>query len=125
MPNIDTCPMPMQSALISAISSAATNAPGIDPMPPTTTTTNALPIVSRSSDRFADMRGTLQRAAEPREKRAAKNTLVKSHAWLMPSAPSISRSLVAARTSVPQRVRVSAYQSATSTSGPITINAMS
>ena len=67
----------------------------------------------------------LQRAAEPREKRAAKNTPVKSHAWLMPSAPSISRSPVAARTSVPQRVRVSAMPQRDEHEGPMTTNAMS
>lgn len=33
MPKIVTCPIPMHSALISAISNAATNAPGIEPMP--------------------------------------------------------------------------------------------
>lgn len=84
MPNIDTCPMPMHSALISAISSAATNAPGIEPMPPTTTTTNALPMVSRSSDRFANMRGICNVSAMcrqvPPRNAPTKNTPVKSHA---------------------------------------------
>ncbi|CPK66828.1 Uncharacterised protein [Bordetella pertussis] len=41
---------------------------------------------------------------------------------LEPSAPSISRSCVAARTRVPQRVRVSSSQSSPSTTGPTTIS---
>ena len=47
----------------------------------------------------------LGRAAEAGEHRAEKKGAVNSHAWLTPSAPTISRSSVAARTRVPQRVR--------------------
>ena len=52
--------------------------------------------------------GELQRAAEAGEERARANTAVNSTAWLTPSAPTISRSWVAARTSRPNRVRATA-----------------
>jgi hypothetical protein len=79
-PKIVTSPMPMHSALISAMISAATNAPGIEPMPPTTTTTNALPIVSRSSDRFADMRGPCNAPPSPARNAPTKKTPVNNQA---------------------------------------------
>ena len=47
----------------------------------------------------------LQRAAERRQEDAGANTLVNSHFWLTPSAATMSRSWVAARTRTPQRVR--------------------
>ena len=53
----------------------------------------------------------LQRAAEPGEQAPKAKTEVKSRRWLTPSAPTISRSCVAARTSVPQRVRWNSSQS--------------
>jgi len=120
-PNKSTVPMPMQIALISAISKAATYAPGIEPMPPTTTTTNASPIVARSSPRFAGSRGNCNAPPRPASIVPSANTPVNSHAWLTPSALTISRSWVAARTSVPQRVFVSSSQSPPSTSGPTAI----
>ena len=90
-------------------------------MPPTTTTTNASPMVSRSSPRFAGSRGSCSAPPKPASIAPNANTPVKSHAWLTPKAPTISRSCVAARTSVPQRVRVSSSHSAPSTAGPTTI----
>ena len=52
----------------------------------------------------------LQRAAESGQPAPSANTAVNSMAWLTPSAPTISRSCVAARTSRPKRVRVSSSQ---------------
>ena len=48
-------------------------------------------------------------------------TLVNSQAWFTPRAPTISRSCVAARTSVPKRVRVSSSHTSANTTGPTTI----
>ena len=87
-------------------------------MPPTTTTTNASPIVCRSRPRLAGSRGSCSAPPSPASIVPRANTLVNSHAWFTPSALTISRSCVAARTSVPQRVRVSSSHSAPSTTGP-------
>ena len=125
MPNHCTVPMPTHIALISAINSAATNAPGIEPMPPTTTTTNASPMLSRSRLSEAGSRGNCSAPPRPASSAPSANTLVNSRAWLTPSAATISRSCVAARTSVPQRVRVSSSHKAPSTSGPTTISSRS
>ena len=62
--------MAMQTAFSSAISSAARKAPGRLPMPPTTTTTKASPIATRSRPRLRRLARQLQRAAEPGEERA-------------------------------------------------------
>ena len=111
----------MQNALTMAISTAATKAPGIEPMPPTTTTTKASPISARSRLRLAGSCGICSAPPSAARKVPRANTEVKSQRWLTPSAPTISRSCVAARTSRPQRVRVSSSQSAPSTSGPTKI----
>ena len=63
----------------------------------------------------------LQGAAERGQEGAEGEHRVKSQRWLTPSAPTISRSWVAARTSRPQRVRVSSSQSRPRTSGPTKI----
>ena len=60
----------------------------------------------------------LQRAAEAGKARAEKNTAGEQQRWLTPSAPTISRSCVAARTSTPQRVLCISSHSAPSTTGP-------
>ena len=110
----------MHSALISDTSSAATKAPGIEPMPPTTTTTKAEPMMLRSISRLAGSRGSCSAPPRPASSAPKPNTAVNSQAWLTPRAPTISRSCVAARTSVPQRVRVNSSHSRPSTSGPMT-----
>ena len=96
-------PAPMQNALTIAISTAATKAPGTEPMPPTTTTTKASPISARSRLRFAGSCGICSAPPSAARNVPSANTEVKSHCWLTPSAPTISRSCVAARTSRPQR----------------------
>ena len=121
MPNTLTRPSQMQMALISEISNAATKAPGMEPMPPTTTTTKAEPMMCRSISRLAGSRGNCSAPPRPASMAPIANTAVNSQAWLTPRAPTISRSCVAARTSVPQRVRVSSVQSRPSTMGPTTI----
>ena len=60
---------------------------------------------------MAGSRGSCSAPPRPASKAPSANTAVNSQAWLTPSAPTISRSCVAARTSVPQRVRVSSSQS--------------
>ncbi|CFM94636.1 Uncharacterised protein [Bordetella pertussis] len=91
-------------------------------MPPTTTMTNASPMVRRSRLRLAGSRGSCSAPPSPASMAPSANTPVNSQAWFTPSAPSISRSCVAARTRVPQRVRVSSSQSSPSTTGPTTIS---
>src|SRR5688572_33084030 len=85
----------MQKALISAMSSAARNAPGIEPSPPTTTTTKASDTTARSSSRFAGSRGIASAPPSPASAAPSMNTPVNSQRWLTPSAPVISRSSVA------------------------------
>ncbi len=111
----------MHRALISAMSSAAMKAPGMEPMPPTTTTTKAAPMVCRSISRLAGSRGSCNAPPRPASIAPSANTEVNSQAWLTPRAATMSRSCVAARTSVPQRVRVSSSHSRPSTAGPTTI----
>ena len=59
-----TTPMPMHSALTSAMMTAARKAPVIEPMPPTTTTTNASPITIEVEPQIGRLARHLQRAAE-------------------------------------------------------------
>ena len=80
VPKILTTPNQMQIAFNSAINSAATKAPGIDPIPPTTTTTKAAPMVLRSISRLAGSRGSCNAPPKPASKAPKANTLVKSHA---------------------------------------------
>ena len=120
-PRNSTVPIPTQNALMQPISSAARNAPGMLPMPPTTTTTNASEIAPRSRKSCAGSRGIWRAPPKPASSAPSANTPVKSHFWFTPSAPTISRSSVAARISVPQRVRLRSSQSAPSTSGPTAI----
>jgi hypothetical protein len=113
--------MPMQIAFTSAMMTAARYAPVIDPMPPTTTTTKASPIATKSVARLAGSRATCSAPPRPASAAPSAKTLVNSTAWLTPRAPTISRSCVAARTSRPKRVRASAKCSTSRTNGPITI----
>ena len=76
-------------------------------MPPTTTTTKASPITVRSIARLAGSRANCSAPPRPASPEPQANTSVKSMAWLTPSAPTISRSCVAARISRPKRVLVS------------------
>ena len=125
MPPMFTWPMAMQTALSSAISNAARKAPGMLPMPPTTTTTNASPMATRSSPRLAGSRGNCSAPPRPARKAPSANTPVNSSDWFTPSAPTISLSCVAALTRTPKRLRVSIHHSRPSTSGPMTISARS
>ena len=78
-------------------------------------------MVLRSISSVAGSRGNCKAPPSPASSAPNANTSVKSQAWFTPSALTISRSCVAARTSVPQRVRVSRSQSRPSTTGPTTI----
>ena len=93
----------------------------MEPMPPTTTTTKAAPMMFKSISRLAGSRGSCKAPPRPARKAPSANTAVNSQAWLTPSALTMSRSCVAARTSVPQRVLVSSSHSKHSTTGPATI----
>ena len=97
----------------------------MDPMPPTTTTTNASPMVSKSNPRLAGSRGNCKAPPKPASAQPRANTLVNNQRWWMPKAPTISRSWVAARTKVPKRVRVSNNHNRPNTTGPMTINSKS
>ena len=57
----------MQSALVTPMMIAATKAPGIEPRPPSTVTTNASAITERSMPRFAGSRGSVSAPARPGE----------------------------------------------------------
>ena len=124
-PNSVVWPMAKHMALISAISKAARKAPGMLPMPPTTTTTKASPMASRSRPKLAGSRGACKAPPKAARNAPSANTPVNSHAWLTPSAPTISRSWVAARINTPKRVRVSTNQSSANTSGPMKISTRS
>src|SRR2546425_12100238 len=93
----------MQKAFTSPISRAARKAPGIEPSPPTTTTTNASDITARSIPRLAGSRGIALAPPKPASRAPNANTAVNRRRSFTPSAAAISRSWVAARTSVPQR----------------------
>ena len=94
----------MHNALTSAIMTAARNAPPIEPMPPTTTTTKASAITVRSSRDWPARARPAARRRGRRGRSRARTPTVNSMAWLTPSAPTISRSWVAARISRPKRV---------------------
>jgi len=78
-------------------------------------------MVFRSISSVAGSRGNCSAPPRPASNAPSANTAVKSQAWLTPSALTISRSCVAARTSVPKRVRVSSSHTRPSTTGPMTI----
>ncbi len=103
-PKMSTVPRPMQSARVSPISSAARKAPGIEPRPPTTVTTNASAMIARSMPRLAGSCGSCSAPASPARNAPSANTAVNSARSLMPSAPAMTRFSVAARTSIPKRV---------------------
>ena len=94
------------------ISSAARYAPGRLPSPPTTTTTKASVMTDRSICRLADPSGNASAPPSPASPAPSANTVVNSIRWSTPSAATMSRSCVAARTSVPHRVRVNSSHSA-------------
>ncbi len=125
IPNQCTVPMPMQKALATPIRMAARNAPPMLPRPPTTVMTKASAMTARSRSRLAGSRGICSAPPSPASTEPTKNTEVKSLAWSTPSAPTISRSCVAARTSAPQRVRVSSSHRSASTTGPMAISSRS
>jgi hypothetical protein len=124
-PPISCTPSQMQMALSSATSSAAMKAPGMLPMPPTTTTTKAAPMVSMSISRLAGSRGSCSAPPRPASNVPRANTAVNSQAWFTPRAPTISRSCVAARTRMPKRVLASSRVRPSSTSGPTAISSRS
>ena len=78
-------------------------------------------MVCRSISSVAGSRGSCSAPPSPASIAPSANTAVNNQAWLTPRALTISRSCVAARTSVPNRVRVSSSQTAPSTSGPTTM----
>src|SRR4051812_47144053 len=75
-----TRPSPMHSAFTSAMMTAARKAPGIEPIPPTTTTTNASLITIKSSPRLAGSRATCSAPPNPARKAPSTNTMVNSMA---------------------------------------------
>ncbi len=74
IPPTFTDPSAMQSALERPISNAATNAPGIDPRPPITVTTNASAMIERSMPRLAGSRGSCSAPASPARPAPSANT---------------------------------------------------
>src|SRR5215510_1047871 len=66
-------------------------------MPPTTTTTKASPIATRSVARLAGSRASCNAPPSPASAAPRANTDVNKTAWFTPSALTISRSWVAAR----------------------------
>ena len=82
-------------------------------------------MVVMSISRLAGSRGNCKAPARPASSVPSANTAVNSQAWFTPSAPTISRSCVAARTSVPKRVRVSSRCRPSNTSGPTAMSSQS
>ena len=103
------------------ISSAARKAPGTEPIPPTTVTTKASAITEMSMCGLAASLGVCSAPPSPASAAPRNSVPVNSSAWLTPSAPTISRSCVAARTSTPKRVLCISSHRRPSTSGPMTI----
>ena len=103
------------------ISTAARNAPGKLPMPPTTTTTNASTTTVRSICRLADPPGSDSAPPRPASAAPSANTAENSRFSLTPRAATIWRFSVAARTSTPNRVRRISSHSNASISGPMAI----
>ena len=97
MPANSTLPSAMHSALVRPISKAARNAPGIEPRPPTTVTTNASAMTVRSMPRLAGSRGNCSAPASPARNAPSANTAVKSFASSIPSAAVSTRFSDAAR----------------------------
>ena len=120
-PNTSTSPSAMQKVLVTPISAAARNAPGIDPRPPTTVTTKASAMIARSMPRLAGSRGSCSAPANPARNAPSAKTAVKRRAWSMPSAAVSARFSAAARISMPKRVRVTSSVNATRTTGAATI----
>ena len=79
-------------------------------------------MVAMSRPRLAGSRGNCKAPPKAASIEPSANTLVNNQAWFTPSADNMSRSCVAARTSVPQRVRCNSSQTSASTSGPIRIS---
>ena len=75
-PPNSTVPIAIHKAFTSAMTSAAINAPGIEPMPPTTTTTNASLIVTMSKPTCAGSRGNCKAPPQPASAQPKANTLV-------------------------------------------------
>ena len=111
----------MPKACTSPISNAAKNAPLMLPKPPVTTTTKVSTTTFTSICRLAGSRGSCR--APPKPASAQPSTTVPniSGAGLMPSASSMPRSCVAARTRVPNAVRVSSRCSPSHIRGPRTM----
>ena len=110
----------MQSAFVTPMMIAATNAPGIEPRPPSTVTTNASAITARSIPRLAGSRGSVSAPARPARRAPSANTAVKSFASSMPSALASTRFSDAARTTSPKRVRRISSVNPTRTTGAMT-----
>ena len=110
----------MPKAWTSPTSTAARKAPTMLPMPPMTTTTKTSTMMPRSMDRLAAWRGICNAPPSPAMNAPSTKTEVNRTFWLMPSAPTISRSWVAARTVMPQRVRWNSSHRAPRASGPRT-----
>ena len=113
------------NASMTPIRMAARSAPGTEPIPPITTTTNASVMIVVSITMVSGWRGTCSAPPSPANAAPSANTAVKSRAWSTPRAATISRSCVAARMSTPHRVRWNSHQSPSATSGPTTISARS
>ena len=93
------------NASMTPIRMAARSAPGTEPIPPITTTTKASVMIVVSITIVSACRGTCSAPPSPARAAPSANTAVKSRAWSIPSAATMSRSCVAARMSTPQRVR--------------------
>ena len=77
-PPRSTVPSAMHRALVRPMRSAATKAPGIEPKPPATVTTNASAMTARSMPRLAGSRGSCNAPASPARQDPSANTRVKS-----------------------------------------------
>ena len=75
-PPNSTVPMATHKAFTSAINNAAIKAPGMEPIPPTTTTTNASLMVTMSKPTCAGSRGNCKAPPQPANAQPSANTLV-------------------------------------------------
>ncbi len=105
-------------------SSEATSAPTMLPMPPITTTTKASMITCTCSPGFTATSGAASAPPSPASAVPSANTPVNSALVLVPSALSMLRSIVAARTRMPQRVRCSSAHNASAIAAPNTMRNM-
>jgi hypothetical protein len=91
--------------MISPAISPPSTAPGNEPTPPITTTTNVCTRICSPTSGARDTIGALTMPAKPAAIAPMPNTIMNTRSTLMPSESTITASSMPARTIMPRRVR--------------------